>query len=155
MAPRHQTEISADVAGSAQASGIINCRCECEGRELPDTGNAHQAAACIGRSDHPSYVAVNRHNGSEHGGTRGNQTLHGSREARNSLACLESLSDECGAERTRQSDAEYHGQAADLVLESDPLTHQLLASDDQRADGVRRQGLYMNRFEEAGSRQMR
>ena len=38
---------------------------------------------------------------------------------------------------------------------SDPLTDQLLASDDQRADGVRRQGLHMNRFEEAGSRQMR
>src|SRR5438094_9503352 len=56
---------------------------------------------------------------------------------------------------TRQSDAEHHGQAADLVLESDPLPDQLLASDDQRADRVRRQGLHMNRFEEAGSRQMR
>src|SRR5438874_9713662 len=68
---------------------------------------------------------------------------------------LESLPDECRTERTRQSDAEHHGQAADLVLESDPLPDQLLASDDQRADGVRRQGLHMNRFEEAGSRQMR
>src|SRR5204862_6694115 len=74
----------------------------------------------------------------EHGGTRRNQTLHGSGQARNTLACLESLPDECGAERTRQSDAEHHGQAADLVLESDPLTNQLLASDDQRADRVRR-----------------
>src|ERR1051326_1924734 len=155
MAPRHQTEISADVAGSAEASGIITGRCECEGRELPDTGNAHQAAACIGRSDHPSYVAVNRHNGSEHGGTRRNQTLHGSGQARNTLACPESLPDERGAECTRQSDAEYHGQAADLVLESDPLTNQLLASDDQRADGMRRQGLHMNRFEEAGAGEMR
>src|SRR5205809_7796969 len=61
MAPRHQTEISADVAGSPEAFGIINCRCECESRELPDTGNAHQPAARIGRSDHPSYVAVDRH----------------------------------------------------------------------------------------------
>src|SRR5438552_15794586 len=57
----------------------------------------------------------------EHGGTRRNQTLHGSGQAGNTLACLESLPDEGGAERTRQSDAEHHGQAADLVLESDPL----------------------------------
>ena len=139
MAPRYQTEISADVAGSPEASGIINCRCECEGRELPDAGNAHQPSARIGRSDHPSYVAVDRHDGGEHGGTRRNQTLHGSGQARNTLACPQSLPDECGAECTRQSDAEYHGQAADLVLESDPLTNQLLASDDQRADGVYRQ----------------
>src|SRR6266576_1094730 len=97
MAPRHQTEISADVAGSPEAFGIINCRCECESRELPDTGNAHQPAARIGRSDHPSYVAVDRHDGGEHGGTRRNQTLHGSGQARNTLACLESLPDECGA----------------------------------------------------------
>jgi hypothetical protein len=112
MAPRYQTEISADVAGSPKGSGIINCRCECKGRELPDTRNAHQPAARIGRSDHPSYVAVDRHNGSEHGGTRRNQTLHGSGQARNTLACLESLPDECGAERARLSDAEYYGQAA-------------------------------------------
>src|SRR3981081_3635973 len=122
MAPRHQTEISADVAGSPEPFGIINCRCECESRELPDTGNAHQPAARIGRSEPPSYVASDRHDGGEHGGTRRNQTLHGSGQARNTLACLESLPDECGAERTRQSDAEHHGQAADLVLESDPLT---------------------------------
>src|SRR5690349_8544152 len=93
MAPRHQTEISADVAGSPEASGIINCRCEGEGRELPDTGNAHQPAASIGRSDRPSYVAVDRHDGGEHGSTRRNQTLHGSGQARNSLACLERVAD--------------------------------------------------------------
>jgi hypothetical protein len=40
-------------------------------------------------------------------------------------------SDEGGAERTWQSDAEHHSKAADLVLQSDPLADQLLASDDQ------------------------
>jgi hypothetical protein len=33
----------------------------------------------------------------------------------------ERLPDEGGAERARQSDAEHHGEAADLVLESDSL----------------------------------
>src|SRR5437762_2669555 len=86
MAPRHQTEVSTDVAGSPEAFGIINCRCECESRELPDTGNAHQPAARIGRSDHPSYVAIDRHDGGEHGGTRRNQTLHGSGQARHAAS---------------------------------------------------------------------
>src|SRR5438045_8153541 len=116
MAPRHQTDISADVAGSPEAFGIINCRCECESRELPDTGNAHQSPARIGRSDHPSYVAVDRHDGGEDGGTCRNQTLHGSAQARNTLACLESLPDKSAAERTRQSHAETHALAADPVL---------------------------------------
>src|SRR2546429_9435699 len=100
MAPRYQTEISADVAGSPEAFGIINCRCEREGRELPDTGNAHQPAARIGRSDHPSYVAIDRHDGGEDGGTRRNQTLHGSGQAGDAVARLQRLPDEVGAERT-------------------------------------------------------
>src|SRR5204863_7159493 len=41
----------------------------------------------------------------------------------------ERLPDEGGAERARQSDAEHHGEAADLVLESDSLADSLLASD--------------------------
>jgi len=32
-----------------------------------------------------------------------------------------------------QPDAKHHGETADLVLQSDPLADQLLASDDQRA----------------------
>src|SRR5437868_13786445 len=105
MAPRHQTEVSADVAGSPEASGIINCRCECESRELPDTGNAHQPAARIGRSDHPSYIAIDRHDGGEHGGTRRNQTLHGSGQARNTLACLESVELSARGSRTPNTTA--------------------------------------------------
>src|SRR5207248_10251366 len=141
MAPRHQTEISADVAGSPEAFGMINCRCECESRELPDTGNAHQPPARIGRSDHPSYVAVDRHDGGEHGGTRRNQTLHGIGQARNTLACLESLPDECGPYPTALSDVEHHGQAADLVLEPYPLSDPPPTSDHQRPDCVRPQPL--------------
>src|SRR5271169_4593277 len=71
------------------------------------------------------------------------------------LARLERLPDEGGAERTGQSDAEHHRKAADLVLQSDPLTDQLLVSDDQRPDSVCRQGLHKNRLEEAGAGQMR
>jgi hypothetical protein len=57
--------------------------------------------------------------------------------------------------RTGQSDAEHYSKAADLVLQSDPLADQLLARDDQRPDGVCRQGLYMNELEEAGAGEMR
>jgi hypothetical protein len=53
---------------------------------------------------------------------------------------MDRLFDESGAERTRQSDAEHHGQAANLVLQGDALADQLLASDDQRADRVRQAG---------------
>src|ERR1041384_4157163 len=86
MAPRHQTEISADVAGPPEASGVINCRCERKRRELADTGDAHEAPASIGRSDHPPYVGVDRQNGGKHGGPGGNQTLHGSRQTRDAVA---------------------------------------------------------------------
>ena len=67
----------------------------------------------------------------------------------------ERLPDEGGAERARQPDAEHHGQAADLVLQGDSLADQLLASDDQRADGMCRQRLHMNGLEEAGAGEMR
>ena len=60
-----------------------------------------------------------------------------------------SLPNEDRAERRGQSDTRHH-KASDLVLQSDPLTDQLLASDNQRADSVCGQGLHMNRLEEAG-----
>src|SRR5438046_2352585 len=115
-----------------------------------DTGNAHQPAASVGCSDHPSYVAVDRHDSGEHGGTRRDQTPHGGGQAGDALARAERLLDEGEAERTRQSNAEHHGKTADLVLQSDPLAYQLLASDDQRPDSVRGQRLHMNRLVEAG-----
>src|SRR4029453_13437093 len=116
--PRHQTEISANVTRSPEAFGIIDCRCEGQCGELADTRNAHQPAASVGCPDHPSYVPVDRHDSGEHGGTRRNQTPHGGRQAGDALARLKRLPDEGGAERARQSDAEYDGEAADLVLES-------------------------------------
>src|SRR5882762_10314392 len=134
---------------------LIDCRCEGQCGELADTPNAHQPAASVGCPNHPSYVAVDRHDSGEHGGTRRNQTPHGGGQAGDALARAERLLDEGGAERTRQSNAEHHGKTADLVLQSDPLTYQLLASDDQRADSVRRQRLHMNGLEEAGAGEMR
>src|ERR1051325_2423508 len=124
-------------------------------RELADTGDAHEAPASIGRSDHPPYVGVDRQNGGKHGGPGGNQTLHGSRQTRDAVARLQRLPDEVGAEGWWQSDTEYHGQAADLVLQRDSLTDQLFPSDNQRPDSVCWQGLHMHRFEEAGSGEMR
>src|SRR5437763_8704448 len=131
MTPRHQTEISANVARSPEASGVINGRCKGKCRELADAGNAHQPAASVGCPDHPSYVSVDCHDRGEHGGTRRNQTPHGGGQAGDAFAGPERLPDEGGAERTWQSDAEHHSKAADLVLQSDPLADQLLASDDQ------------------------
>ena len=43
----------------------------------------------------------------------------------------------------------------DLVLQADPLADQLLAGDDQRWTSVRRQGLHMDRLEEARVGEMR
>jgi hypothetical protein len=97
---------------------------------LTDTGNARQPAASFGCPDHPSDVRVDRHDSGEHRGTRRNQTSHGGGQAGDALACPQRLLDEGGAERTWQSDTEHHSQAADLVFQGDPLTHQVFASDD-------------------------
>src|SRR5438105_3828176 len=72
------------------------------------------------------------------------RALHGGGQPWDALASPKRLLDEGGAERARQSDAEHHGKTADLVLQSDPLADQLLASDDQRPNSVCRQGLHMN-----------
>ena len=47
------------------------------------------------------------------------------------LTRLERLPDEGGTERTGQPDAEHHGKAADLVLQSDPLADQLETSNNR------------------------
>ena len=75
----------------------------------------------------------------EHRDTRGNGTSHGGLQASDALARPERLVDETRAEGARQPNAEHHGKATDLVLEGDPLADQLLAGDDQRADGMCRQ----------------
>jgi hypothetical protein len=58
---------------------------------------------------------------------------------RDAIAGLDRLPYEGWAQRTWQPDAEHHSKAADLVFQSDPLADQLLASNDQRPDSVRRQ----------------
>jgi hypothetical protein len=65
------------------------------------------------------------------------------------------LPDEVGAQGSWQSDTEYHGKAADLVFQSDPLANQLLPGNDQRSDSVCRQRFHMNGLEEAGASQVR
>jgi len=41
-----------------------------------------------------------------------------------------------GTEAARQSDPERHRQSADLIFERDSLADQLLACDEERADGM-------------------
>jgi hypothetical protein len=65
------------------------------------------------------------------------------------------LTDEDGTEGAGQSDPKDHGEAADLVLQGDPLADQLLMGDDQRSYRVGRQRLHMNRLEETGAGEMR
>ena len=50
---------------------------------------------------------------------------------------------------------EHDRQASDLIFQGHPLADQLLARDDQRADGVGRQRLHMHGLEEASAGQMR
>ena len=91
----------------------------------------------------------------EHGCARRDEAAHGGGQAGDAVARPEHLLDEGGAEATRQPNAEHHGQAADLVLQRDPLPDQLLARNDQRANGMRRQRLHVYGLEEAGAREMR
>ena len=59
------------------------------------------------------------------------------------------------AVRAREPDPEYNGQAPDLIFQGHALSDQLLARDDQRADGVGRQRLHVHGLEEPGASQMR
>ena len=54
-----------------------------------------------------------------------------------------------------QPDPEHDRQTSDLIFQGYSLAHQLLARDDERADGVGRQRLHMHRLEEASAGQMR
>ena len=98
-----------------------------------------------------SIAATARH----HRGSRRNQSPHGGRETGDPLACFKSAVDEGGGERARQPDPEHDRETTDLIFQGHPLADQLLARDDQRADGVGRQRLHMHGLEEAGASQMR
>ena len=54
-----------------------------------------------------------------------------------------------------QPDPEHDRQAPDLIFQGHALADQLLARDDQRADGVGRQRLHVHGLEEPGASQMR
>jgi len=122
---------------------------------MADARNRHQPSAGIGSPGQPLDVGIDRCNSREHGSTRRDEAAHGGRQTGDSLTCLQRLRDECRAQRPRQADAEYHGKAPDLVLQHDPLADQLLAGDEQRANGVRRQRLHVHELEEAGAGEMR
>ena len=86
-----------------------------------------------------SHVGVDRGDRRHYGSPSRNQTPHGGRETGYLLACLESVVDEGGSERPGQSDPEHDRQTSDLVFQGHSLADQLLARDDERADGVGRQ----------------
>src|SRR6516165_12323861 len=128
------------MTGIALASGMVsagtrrfrgqNCAFErVEQRQIAGAGTGERSNKTMHGA--PSDVPVDRHDGGEDGGTRRNQTPHRSRQAGDAFAGLQRLPDESRAQRTWQPDAKYHGKAADLVFQSDPLANQLLASDDQ------------------------
>ena len=74
---------------------------------------------------------------------------------RNALATAGYLLRKSRAQPARQPDPEHDRQAADLVLERDPLADQLIARKDQRPDGMGWQRLHVDGFEETGTRQLR
>jgi hypothetical protein len=87
----------------------------------------------------PQLLHVPRASGCEEARQR---APHCGRQTGDAVARAERLLYEAGAQRAGQSDAEHHGEAADLVLKCNPLADQLLARDDERPDGMRWQGLH-------------
>ena len=59
------------------------------------------------------------------------------------------------AVRARGSRTQTRSPGPDLIFQGHPLADQLLARDDQRADGVGRQGLHVHGLEEPGAGQVR
>ena len=80
---------------------------------------------------------------------------HGGRQTGDPLACSKSVVDEGGGERAGQSDPEHDRETTDLIFQGHALSDQLLARDDQRADGVGRQRLHVHGLEEPCASQMR
>ena len=68
---------------------------------------------------------------------------------------LRAWSMKAASERARQPDPKHDREAPDLIFQGHSLADQLLARDDQRADGMGRQGLHVHRLEEPGAGQMR
>jgi hypothetical protein len=145
---------SNQIAGSPEAAGIIHGGGKGERGEMADAGDRHQSAAGRETFGHLLDVGINRRDGREHRGTRCNEALHGGRQPGYSLDGPQRLFDEGGAEGPWQAATEYHGESTDLVLQHDPLAGQLLARDDQCANGMRRQRLHVHGLEEVAAGQM-
>ena len=103
---------------------------------MADAWNRHEPSAGFRRRRHAPDVGVDRRDCGHHRGARSNQSAHGGGETGDPLACFESLLDEGGGKSSRQPDPEHDRQASDLIFQGHALAHQLLARDDERADGV-------------------
>jgi hypothetical protein len=71
VAPRYQTEIGNDVTRSLEATWIVDGGCEGKSGELSDTRDGHESAASVGCSHQLPDIRIDRCDGSEHSGARG------------------------------------------------------------------------------------
>jgi hypothetical protein len=131
--PGDQAEIGAEVSGSANAGGIVDCGDKGERGQFADAWDGHQPTAGRRGSCHTSHVGVDRGDRRHRCGSRRNQSPHGDRETSDPLASFKGVIDEGEGERAGQSDPEHDRQASDLVFQGHALADQLLARDDQRA----------------------
>ena len=120
----------------------------------PTPGNRHQPPAGLRRALETLHVGVDRDDRLR-ARRCARRAAPASRRTRPAIPRCRAIacSAKAGTQPARQPDPEHHRQAADLVLERDALADQLLACDDQRADGMRRQRLHVDRLEEAGAGQ--
>ena len=103
---------------------------------MADAWNCHETSAGFRRRRHAPDVGVDRRDCGHHRGARSNRSAHGGGETADPLAGFESLIDEGGSESARKPDPKHNSEAPDLIFQGHPLAHQLLARDDERADGV-------------------
>jgi hypothetical protein len=122
--PGDQTQIGADVSGSAHARGTVDCGHKGERGQLADPSDCYQLAAGRRGPCHTSHVRVDRGDRRHHGSSRRNQTPHGGRETSDPLASLKSLVDEGRGERARQPDPEHDRQTSDLIFQGHSLADQ-------------------------------
>jgi hypothetical protein len=85
---------------------------------------------------------------------RGNQSAPCGGEAGDPLACFESLLDEGRRERTRESDPNTTARPR-IWFSKVTRWDQLLARDDEQADGVGGQRLHVHGLKDASARQVR
>src|SRR3984957_4719081 len=104
MAPWNQTQIGANISGSADARRIVDRSHKGERCQLSDAWDGHEPAAGRRGSCHTSHVGVDRGARRHHCGSCRNQSPHGGRKTGDPLACFKSLVDEGDGKRAGQSD---------------------------------------------------